>query len=324
MHTAMTQTTAAAAETTSRDKLRRFVSAYWLRPENAFWMVLRSDALDLVPVRSPFLDLSCGDGVFSFLHAGGRFAPEFDVFTAVHKPGQADSAQDDIYDFVDDTYRPKIIAPAVRKLDCGTDCKESSLTKASRLDFYERLIPHDNNRPLPFDSDHFETVYCNAAYWVERIDAFLSELHRITVPGGTVVLHVKLDSIKHYTLERHRDLLGDRWLSIINRGRFGAWPALCDCATWERRFAKAGLETLSALPFVTGTHAHLWDIGLRPIAPLLIKTMNSIHAHLRSEIKRDWVDLFCRLLEPFCRPDANLFTDPGDPVEIQYVLTPKT
>ena len=324
MHTAMTGTAATTVPISSREKLRRFVSAYWLRPENAFWMVLRSDALDAVPMRRPCLDLSCGDGVFSFLHAGGRFAQEFDVFCAVANLDRVGTDHADIFDYVDEAYRPKIIATPAYKLDCGTDYKESLLAKASRLDLYEQLVPHDSNEPLPFDSGRFETVYCNAAYWVQRIDAFLSEVRRITVPGGTVVLQVKLDTIKSCTLEHHRQLLGDRWLGTINRGRFDSWPTLCDRRTWERRFSKAGLEIVSVLPFVTRTHGHIWDIGLRPIAPLLIKTMNAVHAHLRCEIKRDWVDLFCNLLEPFCRPDMDLFTDPGRPIEIQYVLTPRT
>lgn len=322
MHIALTDTTEATLSIASREKLRSFVNAYWLRPENAFWMLLRSDALTGVPMNAPCVDLSCGDGVFSFLHAGGRFAPEFDVFTSVDRLDQADANHADIYDHVDDSYRPKIIAPPRQVLDCGTDCKESLLSKASRLGFYKRLIRHNNNHSLPFETDQFETVYCNSVYWIERIDAFLSEIRRITVPGGTVILHVKLDSIRQYTLDRHRPLLGDHWLRTINRGRFDSWPTLCDRTDWERRFTEAGLEILSAVPFVTGTHAHIWDIGLRPIAPMLIKTMNAIHSHLRAEIKRDWVAMFCHLLEPFCRPDADLFTEPGEPVEIQYVLTP--
>ena len=60
--------------------LRRYLNIYWLRPENAFWTVLRSLAWRQVAMPSPSIDLSCGDGVFSFVHAGGAFGPSFDVF----------------------------------------------------------------------------------------------------------------------------------------------------------------------------------------------------------------------------------------------------
>ncbi len=312
------------ARTAAVDKLRRFLSAYWLRPENAFWMVLRSDALDAVPIRSPSLDLSCGDGIFSFLHAGGRFAPDFDVFGAVANLDRVTDDYADMFDAVDAGYQPKVLAPPSYTFDCGTDCKRSLLDKAVRLNFYKELLHHDSNDPLPFRSEHFETVYCNAAYWIDRIEEFLAELRRITARGGTIILQVKLDQIRHCTLERHRNVLGKRWLDTINRGRFETWPSLCDAETWESRFDDADLETLAAIPFVGRTHAHIWDIGLRPIAPLLVKAMNSVHAHLRREIKRDWVDLFCTLLEPICDPELDLFEGTSEtPVEMQYVLTPR-
>jgi SAM-dependent methyltransferase len=310
-------------ETPVAEKTRRFISAYWLRPENAFWMVLRSNALDRVPIRGPMLDLSCGDGVFSFLHAGGRFAPDFDVFESTHRLDEANATHADIFDHVDESYQPAIARPADYSFDYGTDSKKTSLMRASRLDFYDRLTLHDNNHRLPFDDDAFQTVYCNSAYWVDRVDDFLAEVFRVTAPGGSIVMQVKLDSIRQFTLETHRDVLGDRFLSLINRGRFDSWPTLCGRTTWESRFESANLETLDAESFVTGTHAHVWDIGLRPVAPLLIKAMNAIHTPLRNEIKRDWVDLFCDLLKPFCQSELELFCHDSEPVEIQYVLTPR-
>ena len=323
MHSTITKMPPATDVVAARDKLRRFLNAYWLRPENAFWMTLRSDAMDAVPMGRPAVDLCCGDGVFSFLHAGGRFTPDFDVFTSVDLPAHVTNDFADMFDYVDGDYRPKIIAPAVQRIDCGVDAKNALLTKASRLDLYDRLVLHDNNDPLPFETHTFETVYCNAAYWIERIDEFLSEIARITRPGGTIVLQVKLDDIRRYTLERHCDKLGDRWLNIIGRGRFDTWPSLCDRGTWEERFDRADLAVLAEVPFVTRTHAHVWDVGLRPIAPLLTRAMNAINPHLRAEIKRDWVELFCELLAPLCDPGFDLFDTPDEPVEIQYVLTPR-
>ena len=324
MHVTLTETLAPATTVTPQERRRRFISAYWLRPENALWMILRSDALSKAAMRGPCIDLCCGDGVFSFLHAGGRFAPEFDVFHGVGRLDQIDSENADIFDYVDDEYQPSITTPPAYRIECGTDHKDNLIAKAARLDLYNRLVRTDHNDALPFDADSFETVYCNAVYWIERIDTFLGEIRRVTRPGGTVIFQVKLDHIHDCTLRRHRDQLGDRWLDIIDRGRAESWPSLCDRSTWERRFKSAGLEIVRETPFVTRTHAHIWDIGLRPIAPMLIKTMAAIHPHLRREIKRDWVDLFCRLLEPFCKPDLDLFTADGEPIEVQYELTPKT
>ena len=69
-------------------------------------------------------------------------------------------------------------------------------------------------------------------------------------------------------------------------------------------------------------HAHIWDVGLRPIAPLLVKMTQALSPETRASIKREWVDLMIELLEPLCAADLNLFSATDDPAEIQYVLSP--
>ncbi len=308
---------------TRMQRLRRFLEAYWLRPENALWMTLRSEVLSCCELERPSLDLACGDGLFSFLHYGGTFDPAFDVFTCVAGLDRVGDEHVDMFDCNGDNYRPAIQFRPAQTIDVGTDLKPNLLEKAGRLDFYGRLVRHDSNNALPFDCGSFQTVYCNAAYWVENIDRFLAQMRRITRPGGRVILQVKLDSMARYTLASYRPVLGDRFLDLIGRGRLGSWPTLASRTEWERRFAAAGLDVQLATPFVTRTHAHLWDIGLRPIAPLLVKMANALTPSTRAAIKRDWVDLLTTLLEPLCDPTIDLSDRPNEPAELQYVLTPR-
>jgi len=303
--------------------LRRFLQAYWLRPENAFWMTLRSGLLSRVPLRAPSIDLACGDGVFGFLHRGGVFSPDFDVFCSVAHLDDVTGRHADMFDHVADDYRPPIQTPPAERFDVGTDVKSSMLAKASTLGLYDRLVEHDCNRPLPFGDDCFQSVYCNAAYWIDNIDGFLWELGRVARPGSRIVLQVKLDSLARYTLEPHREALGDRFLDLLGRGRHACWPTVTDRAGWESRFAAARLTIVDETPFITRTHAHLWDVGLRPIAPLLVRMTRELSETSRSSIKRDWVDLFHDLLVPFCDPAMDLFGADDEPGEIQYVLTPE-
>lgn len=300
--------------------LRRFIEMYWLRPENALWMTLRSDALRRVDLAHPSIDVACGDGVFSFLHMGGRFDPAFDVFTSVDHLDRVRSQHADMFDAASPQYRPRIEAAPHDRFDVGADFKNSMLAKAGALNFYGKLVEQDNNHPLQFDAESFATVYCNAAYWVRNIDGFLAELSRVVQPGGRVVLQVKLDSMKRYTLSHLEPVLGARFLDIIDRGRMECWPSLTDRATWESRFARAGLSISSVTPFVTRTHSHLWDVGLRPIAPQLVRMTNALTPQTRAEIKRDWVDLFCEFLTPLCDPALDLIPGSDEPAEIQYVL----
>lgn len=319
------ESAAPALSTPARHELlRRFLSAYWLRPENALWMTLRSEVLSRVPLPSPVVDISCGDGLFSFLHCGGVLAHEFDVFSSVALDRNEDNPHADMFDHLADGYHPTIVSPARSRMDVGTDFKPTMLAKAAKLDLYGKLVEHDNNRTLPFAADAFQTVYCNSAYWVTEIDKFLAELGRVTRPGGRIVLQVKLDSLRVFTLRAHRSILGDRFLDLIDRGRLDCWPTLANRSTWEARFTTAGLSIVEETPFITATHAHLWDIGLRPIAPLLTKMVEALSSETRADIKREWVDLFDVLLQPFCDPAVNLFSGSSDPGEIQYVLTPRS
>ncbi len=303
--------------------LRRFLQAYWLRPENALWMTLRSLVLDQVRLLSPSIDLGCGDGVFSFLHCGGVFDPDFHVFASVGHLHRVRDEHADMFDFVNDGYQPAIIQTPGYSFDVGVDLKAALLAKARRISFYADLIEHDLNQPLPFASRSFQTLYCNTAYWVSNIDGFLSELRRITRDDGQVILQVKLSSMGGSTLAPFREVLGGRLLDIISRGRQACWVSLTDRATWERRFRQAGLTVGSVAALATKTHAHLWDIGLRPIAPLLVKMTEATDPATRTAIKREWVELFLEMLLPLARPDLHLISDGAEDSEIQYVLHPR-
>lgn len=304
-----------------QNKLRRFLQTYWLRPENAFWMTLRSETLSKYSFDHPNIDFACGDGLFSFLHGGGVLDPAFDVFEAVGSLDRIKDEHADMFDVTNDHYQPTILKVPPNTLDVGIDLKPALLTKADALGLYQKLVQHDCNEPLPFQDDRFQAIYCNAAYWVERIDPFLSELTRILQPGGRMILQVKLDSMRDYTLETYRDILGEPFLNIIGRGRHATWPALADRMTWEKRFIQAGMHIENAIPFITRSHAHLWDVGLRPLAPLLIKMTNALTPETRQAIKQEWVDLFMELLIPLCKPDFHLGNTRHEPAEIQYVLS---
>ncbi len=320
MTTKLSHAPARQAIVSRQDLLKRFLQAYWLRPENAFWMALRSESLSQISIDSPSLDLCCGDGVFSFLHMGGEFTEEFDVFSAVDRLDDVNRTNADMFDCAPAKTAPAIMRSPHRTFNVGCDAKANLLGKAESLAIFDRLVQHDANETLPFPDGSFETIYCNAVYWIENIDGLLNELKRTVRSSGRVVLQVKLASLRDYTLENHRSVLGDRFMDIIGRGRLECWPTVANRETWEKRFVDAGFSVENAKPFITKTHAHIWDIGLRPIAPMLIRMANGLTPATRASIKRDWVSLFCDLLEPICDTEFDLFGQNNEPAEIQYTL----
>jgi SAM-dependent methyltransferase len=308
------------------ERLTRYLNAYWLRPENAMWMALRSEALSEVSLVGPSADFCCGDGIFTFIHAGGVLDPSFDVFCVtkveVEKNHEQDgsAAQHDMFDCVSAAYDPKVLSQPDFLIDVGMDLKTSLLERAKRLQFYKRSLIHDCNERLPFENEVLQTIYCNSAYWLREIDPFLREIARVLQPGGKAVLHVKLDAMRQCNLGEFKSEFGEKFLNLITGDRLDNWVTLSDQATWERRFAQARLTIESKRTLATTTHARLWDVGLRPISPMLIRLANSGNARTRVEVKRDWVALMHDLILPLCDSALSLGSRRSEPVEIQYVL----
>lgn len=305
-----------------RNWLRSYLNIAWLRPENALWRSLNYHALEGLQLKNPAVDLSCGDGLFTFILCGGAFGISFDKFQGTAGLEKYHENKD-IYNAAPDGYSPTIKTRPKFEFDVGTDWKPLQLEKADQLDFYDELIEHDNNEPLPFDDNRFQTLFTNSAYWVEEIDLHLEEISRVLQPDGlgifvmkTPVVHGLMD-----ILDSKKDLLGQELVDLIDRGRRGNKRHLHYDDGWTDRFESAGLTVQERRPTVSWWHASMWDIGLRPIAPYLIKMAQGLDEDTRREVKTDWIDLWEALLGPFDDPTFDFGRD-QQPAEIIYVVSP--
>jgi len=286
------------------------------------WRTISTRALaDLFEdVEQPSIDLGCGDGITSFVRAGGDFEPTFDIFFGV--AGLEDFFEDeDIYDAAPDEYDPDVAERPDYGFTVGLDHKAALLEKADRLDFYDELVEHDNNDPLPFDDDEFRTVFSNAVYWVENVDLHLREIQRILHPDGVAILVLRTPHVHNFLqyLRSHEDALGTELVDMIDRGRSEHYPSLFEADEWATKLEAAGFTVRERRPLVSTTHAGMWDIGLRPISPLLISMANALSIEQRAQIKAEWIDLWERLLSPLCEPIFELDRD-DPPVELAFVL----
>jgi SAM-dependent methyltransferase len=304
-----------------RNRLEQWLNVYWLRPENALWRTLDVIALEGMEVRQPSLDLSCGDGIFSFLLAGGHFGREFDIFQGA---GNLDDFYDnaDIYDAAPEEYDPTITKRPEYNITVGTDWKPSLLEKADKLNFYDRLIKHDNNKELPFNNNQFNTIYTNSAYWVDNIKLHLKEIARVLDDTGTGIIQLKTQALTNFLdllYEEYSQYLGSNLIEIIDRGRTDHYAHLYDDTGWEELLSDAGLRVVEKREPWTWVHTRLWDIGLRPISPHLIRMSNSLSDPQREAIKDDWIKSYQEMLTPFVDQNLN-FGVPQPPPEIIYVV----
>lgn len=281
------------------NKLKQFLNLYWLRPENGLITTFKSKAFDDIKFESPSLDLSCGDGLFSFIHFGGSFEEDFDYFKSTKAKKFSHNSFIDIYDSFDKNYSVKIKKRPTIKIDYGTDWKQSLLKKASVLNFYNNLILHDNNKiPIPFEKNYFKTIHSNSIYWVNNVSNLLKEIHRILHPDGIAILEV-MTPYHLETLKELEQFLSPKAITILDRKRRESMPGLVPFLKWKDLV----LKNKFLIEDVRSVYPHkliieLWNIGLRPISHLLIQMSESLSKEDRLRIKKEWVEIFFQLFKP--------------------------
>lgn len=280
------------------NKLKQYLNLYWLRPENGLLTAFKSKAFADVPLRSPSLDLSCGDGLFMFLHLGGEFSSDFDYFQSTKANDFSHNSFIDIYDSYDKNYSVTITKKPKQKIDFGTDWKQSLINKASVLNLYENLIQHDNNLPLPFDNNYFQTIHSNSIYWVNNVASLLSEIHRILHPTGFAILEV-MTPYHLETLSKLEKYLSLDAIELLDRKRRESMPGLRNYGEWKEIISNNGFDIHDVRSvYPDKLILDFWNIGLRPISHLLIQMSNSLTKQQRAKIKKEWVDIFHRLFKP--------------------------
>lgn len=291
---------AASPESLDEAVLRRFLNLYWLRPESGLQAAFKSQVFRDVEFRGPSLDISCGNGLFMFLHLGGVLDEDFDYYRSTRASEFShDKEFVDIFDSSGEAYDVPIVQGASTAIEVGTDWKPNLLERAAKLGLYERLLEHDNNVvPLPLPEGHFKTVYSNSVHWIADPLPLMADVKRMLEPGGTAVLEV-LTPYMLETLDRIEPVLGRDATRILDRSRRETMLGLRKPDAWTAVFRDAGLivdDVRSIYP--SSVLIDIWNIGTRPIAPLLIQMSDALTSENRSRIKREWVNIFMDLFRP--------------------------
>ena len=293
-------------------KLKNFLNLFWLRPESGLMLTFKSQAFANIKFESPSLEISCGDGLFMFLHLGGIFDKDFDYFKSTTAKIFNHSEFTDIYDSCKEDYKVDIVKRPTTVIDYGTDWKQGLLDKASRLGIYKNLTHHDNNKtPLPFPDNHFKTIYSNSAYWIKDIKNLLLDIRRMLRPDGTAVLEV----LSPYLMETLTDMekyLPKKAIDILDRQRRATMHTKLKTSDWKKLMRECGFKIeQTKCVYPNKLLIDIWNIGLRPISHLLIQMPDD----LKRKIKEEWVEIFYELFKPLLKLPMTYKTE-----EYPYIL----
>lgn len=290
----------------------RFLNAYWLRPETAIWRTLDVLAMKQFHFLSPSLDLGCGDGTFSFLRADGEYKESFDVFLDIDYLDQF-FEKVDVYDSFKN---PRGGKSQIKKspdylIDVGLDHKKNLISKAAQLGLYHDFVEADANQKLPFQNESFQTVFSNIIYWLDNPLEVFKEIYRVLRKNGTCCIMLPnttyLESSFYYSFYKKEGKEEFKFLELIDRGRMqDNLKIVKSYQDWKEIIEKAGLEIEDCIPHLSKTVIQIWDIGLRPIFPMLKKMTQYIEKDVLLEIKKEWIQLFQKIGEPIIENDRLL------------------
>lgn len=292
------------------DTLKQLLNVFWLRPETALWREIDIRVMQAFEMRSPSLDLGCGDGVFSFIRAGGEFDRSFDAFRSVSQLDQF-FKNVDIFDSYDENLSSAVTKSPTYRIDVGFDHKINLLKKAGQLGLYGELKHGDANLPLPFLDASFNSIFSNIVYWLDSPQVVISEISRILKPGGIACLmlpNITFPQFSFYNQLYVKD--GDtRWkfLEMLDRGRFtDNIRQAKSLREWQTMFDQSGLK-------IERHHSHLskltiqaWDIGLRPLFPVLLEMSNALPPEKFISIKNKWMQTMMAFIEPLIEIDREI------------------
>jgi len=293
-----------------------FLNVYWLRPETALWRELDVRAMRDFEVRAPSVDLGCGDGLFSFIRAGGRLSEGFDAFQSVTNLDQFFESVD-VFDVFERVAGEVVASPPGYEIDLGFDHKPNLLSKASGLGLYKKLAQGDANVRLEYQAESFNSVFSNIVYWLDEPAAVIGEIARILRPGGRACLMLPNSSLPEYSFynQLYVKSADPSWafLQKLDRGRFADNIRQARSADeWESMFATAGLTVTAHTTHLSKLTIQLWDVGLRPLFPVLKKMADGLDSVHRTAIKREWIETARMFLEPLLDLDARPAEDaPG-------------
>ncbi|MCG3685613.1 class I SAM-dependent methyltransferase [Aliarcobacter butzleri] len=283
--------------------LKELLNVYWLRPETALWRAIDIEVMKDFKIKGKSLDLGCGDGVLSFIRGGEEFDLFFDDYQSI---GNLDKFYDnaDVHDIFIESYRPCISKKPLYKFSVALDHKENLLKKAKQLNFYNDFIVHDANQPLPFESNTFDSIFSNIVYWLDDPQKSMNEISRVLSSRGKVALMLPNRTMPEFSFynQLHVEINNKdfEFLKYIDRGRYSSNIKLAKSYNeWVKIIDNSGLKIVQHKTHLSKTVIQIWDIGLRPLFPVLLKLVQSVENKKKLiEIKQEWIEIFMKFLEP--------------------------
>ncbi len=287
--------------------LEKLLNLYWLRPEVALWRTFDCTLMEKYQILQPSLEMGTGDGVLSYILAGGNFHHDFDVYRLVEKTDNFTKGED-IYNTISN-HKPILISNKNKlrhRYTVGIDYKRNMLKKALLIpDFYKTLLQYNLNKPLPFKSESFQTVFSNIIYWLEDLDVVFFSAYNILRKNGRMYIFVPNVNFKQLTwiLYQENNYRDYSYLNYINRGYNSLFKHCYSKEKWINIFERNGFNIIDHRQYLSKIIMEIWSVGTRPVSHLLINMSNKLDDKNRITVKSEWINYFYEFFTPLIKFD---------------------
>jgi SAM-dependent methyltransferase len=289
---------------TDEEYLKRLLSIYWLRPETAL-----ARAEDCIFVRDycreylergKNIEMGCGNGLLSFIMAGGKIDFEYDVFLDVDNPELYSTTPKDIFDKISDRKVKFDDSLLKYSYDYGVDWKEGLLSQSGRYsNLYKKVLQADLNQAVQLEKK-YDTIFCNMLYWLNDPQEVLEKWGSLLKENGKIILFLTNQNFKDrgwlYYKAPHKGTLD--YLNYFDRGYGEMSFKDFTKDQWEEIFKKAGYSVEKCVNARNDTIMNIWNIGTRPIASPIMIMAEKLGLNERREVKKYWVDFFYEFFKP--------------------------
>lgn len=284
--------------------LDQLLDIFWLRPETALWRSLDCALMHKEKPRGKGADFGCGDGMLSYILAGGR-VKDFDVFMNVSGLGAFRTGKD-IYN-AKAAVKPSVSSGHLRfSYQYGLDHKDGLIDKARQYgDFYKNHIVQDLNKPVPLADNELDWGFSNILYWLKDPQAVLRGWGRAIKKDGRLYLFVPNENFKEkawlYYKAPHKGSLA--YLNYFDRGYNALIHHCYSGKKWETIFKRSGYRVVSHKAYLSDPVMQIWNIGTRPVSNLLISMSSRLAPAARKAEKTAWTKFFSDFLAPVAAQD---------------------
>ena len=299
------------------EKIKENFNINWLRPENVplnihKYLIFKKH-FKKIKNKSKLLEVGCGNGINTFFFLGGKFDFNFDFYQ--NSNTDFFFKNKDIFDF--STKNSKVIIKKKPKIifDLAIDLRKNLISNAKSLNISKEYLVKDCNKKIIF-KDKYDFIYSNIIYWLKNPYKSILEISNHLNKNGKFLLLLPNENFIKYCDSYTKT--GKTW-ELLNRGRKKTMQIIINQASFEKWLKKNKFKIVSKEQLFSSLTLKIWDFGLRPISPFLIKMSNSITLKSRTRIKEEW----CNKLFPIVKEvtENELLYGPKKGGYTSYLLT---